>query len=149
MDNKIKDILDYAIGKEAEAAFCYEQASESAKSPVTKQIFKEMAAMERGHKQKLEKISQEAINKYVFEDVADLKIGDYMVDKAFKPNMPYGEILVLAIKNEEKARDLYNCIAKKCAEPDTKKVFEILAQEESKHKLDLESEYDEDILVEN
>ena len=57
--------------------------------------------------------------------------------------MAYNEILMLAMKREEKALKLYNDFQ---AQADTEagtNMFKILCQEEAKHKLALETMYDD------
>ena len=57
--------------------------------------------------------------------------------------MPYNEILLLAMKREEKALKLYNDFLKKADTDESKKLFKVLCQEEAKHKLALETMYDD------
>ena len=58
------------------------------------------------------------------------------------------DILRIAMKREEQAVHLYRDLGDKSNDPELKKIFEILVQEESKHKLALESMYD-DFLADN
>jgi len=57
--------------------------------------------------------------------------------------MPYNELLMLAMKREEKALKLYNEMLSKAETAEQKKVFKMLCQEEAKHKLSLETIYDD------
>jgi rubrerythrin len=57
--------------------------------------------------------------------------------------MPYNEILLLAMKREEKALRLYNQFLEQADTDEAKKLFKVLCQEEAKHKLALESKYDD------
>ena len=50
---------------------------------------------------------------------------------------------MLAIKREEKALKLYNDLQDRADTSEGKKVFKILCQEEAKHKLALETMYDD------
>ncbi|MBI4743657.1 MAG: ferritin family protein [Actinobacteria bacterium] len=150
MNNKaFKDILDYAIEKEIEAASFYEATSDLAESPNVKQMFKEMSFMELGHKQKLEQITEKDVEERKIEDIRDLKISDYMIEEDFKPDMDYQEVLILAMKREEKAHQLYSDLAEKTSDSEIKKLFQLLAQEEAKHKLGIETEYDANVLKED
>ncbi len=45
---------------------------------------------------------------YKFKWIGDLKRSDLMVDIAWKKGMSYRDILLLAMKREEKALKLYN-----------------------------------------
>jgi rubrerythrin len=81
--------------------------------------------------------------------VRDLKIADYLVDVKPSATMSYQDALILAMKKEKAAFRMYTKLAEKAENPDVKAVFLNLAQEESKHKLAFEVEYDEYILKEN
>jgi rubrerythrin len=87
--------------------------------------------------------NKEKIDSYEFKKITDLKISDYMADVEYKQGMPMPEILKVAMKREEKAVKLYSMLADQTDHEDAKKVFMILVQEESKHKLALESMYDD------
>jgi len=53
------------------------------------------------------------------------------------------------MKREEKAHDLYTELAAKGRDPHVVKLFQMLAQEELKHKNRIEKEYDEEVLRDN
>ena len=57
--------------------------------------------------------------------------------------MAYHELLMLAMKREEKALALYNELLAKVDTPESQKIFKMLCQEEAKHKLALETMYDD------
>jgi rubrerythrin len=50
---------------------------------------------------------------------------------------------MLAMKREEKALQLYNDLLDKADSEDNRTLFKVLCQEEAKHKLALESMYDD------
>jgi rubrerythrin len=66
-----------------------------------------------------------------------------MVDLTYRKGMPYADILRLAMKREEKSLKLYNDLAGRSQEKDLVQVFKMLSQEEAKHKLKLETLYDD------
>ncbi|MCK5733915.1 MAG: rubrerythrin, partial [Candidatus Latescibacteria bacterium] len=68
---------------------------------------------------------------------------------AFSPDMSYQDALILAMKREEEAHQLYSDMGAWTNDPELEKMFAMLAQEEAKHKLRLETEYDEYVLAEN
>ena len=80
---------------------------------------------------------------YKFKWITDIKRSDYVVDLEYQPGMPYNEILLMAMKREEKALKLYNEFLAQADTEDGKKIFKILCQEEAKHKLALETLYDD------
>ena len=63
--------------------------------------------------------------------------------------MTYEEALIFAMKKEKKAFMLYMKLADQSETPELKRIFLSLAEEESKHKLSFELEYDNYILKEN
>ena len=63
--------------------------------------------------------------------------------------MSYQDALTLAMKKEKAAFRMYTVLADKATDPVVKTLFLKLAQEESKHKLRFEIEYDDYILKEN
>ena len=143
----LKAIIDFAIEKEKEAASFYEAVSEEEAMAGSKEMFKEFAQEEKKHQKLLENIGKEGVAKsladYKFKWITDIKRSDYIVEMTYEKNMAYHEILMLAMKREEKALKLYNSLQDNAEDPDQKKIFKVLCQEEAKHKLALETMYDD------
>ncbi len=141
------DILDYAIGKEKEAKQFYLDISEEEGLYGNRQTFLDFAKEEDKHVVLLEKLKAgviaDGIDNYEFKWIKDIKRSDLLLDIEYKKGMNYRDILMLAIKREEKALKLYNDLQVRVEDPDHAKVFKILCQEEAKHKLYLESLYDD------
>jgi rubrerythrin len=147
MDFKnLKEIVDFAIDSEKEAAEFYETASREEGLSGSKQMLLEFAEQERKHQELLEKFKREglgdSLKNYEFEWITDIKRSDYVDDVEYKPGMAYHEILLLATKREEKALKLYNELLRQADSGDAKLLFKMLCQEEAKHKLALETMYD-------
>ena len=140
-------IIAFAIEKEKEAAEFYEENSESETMSGKRQMLKEFAAEERKHEKMLEAYLAtgiaDNIEGYRFEWIFDIKRSDYVDAMEYKPGMAYNELLMLAMKREEAALKLYNQLLSKADNDDTKKLFKMLCQEEAKHKLALETLYDD------
>jgi rubrerythrin len=143
--NTFEDIVREAIRKEADTALFYQMASERAKPGMDK-MFKELAEEEQGHKKMLEKLDMAKLRSYEFGEIVDLKISEYLEDIPYSRDMDYQDILRYAMKSEEKSRDFYLHSAEKCEDADLKKLFRMLAQEETKHKLQFEKMYEDDVL---
>ena len=146
MDFKtFEEIMEYAINKEKEAERFYQEASEKESFSGTRELFREFALEERGHVKMLENILNKKENLVIFreQNIPDLKISDYMVELTYEPDMPYDDILRIAIKREEKALKFYTDLTERDENDSHKKVFRVLAQEESKHKLKLETLLDD------
>ena len=141
----VDEILQFAIDREKEAVQFYMDLSKDATRDALKQTFKEFAQEEGRHVKLLSDISgnRDMIDSYEFKKIPDLKISDYMVEIDYKPGMPMPEILKVAMKREEKSVKLYSIMADQTSNEEAKKVFQILVQEESKHKLGLETMFDD------
>jgi rubrerythrin len=140
-----EDIVREAIRKEADAATFYQMASGRAK-PGSDKMFKELAEEELGHKKMLEEFDMAKLKSYQFSEVPDLKITEYLEDVPYSSDMDYPDILRYAMKSEEKSHTFYLRSAERCGDPELKKLFQMLAQEEAKHKLKFEKMYEDDVL---
>jgi rubrerythrin len=145
----IDDILDFAIQSEQEAVEFYSSLASNTLNSEMKKVFEQFAHEEMGHKAKLVKIKDEDTFEVKNNNVIDLKIADYLVDVQLSPNMSYEDALVVAMKKEKSAFRLYSDLAAKAPNDSMRDIFLSLAQEESKHKLRFEIEYDDFVLREN
>ncbi len=143
----LEAILDFAIEKEIEAADFYTGLSSKTAFAGSAAMFEEFAAEERKHQRMLEDFKAQgfatAVEGYKFEWITDIKRSDYVVDLEYTPDMGYNEILLLAMKREEKALKLYNEFLDQADSAGAKKLFKVLCQEEARHKLALETMYDD------
>lgn len=145
----VDDILEFAIGQEQGAIDFYTELARGARSAEMKEVFLEFAGEEMKHKNRLLRIREEGVFTMPKQQVADLKIADYVVAAEPKPGMTYEEALVIAMKREKAAFKLYMKLAERAPNDELKSVFQSLAMEESRHKLRFELEYDEFVLREN
>jgi len=141
--DSFNSIMKYAIEKEEEAASFYEEVSGKEKFAGARDTFRSFAAEERKHKALLEGFTRDNVEHYKVEKIPDLKRSDYLVDLQYTPGMSYPDILRLAMKREEKAFKFYSDFASGASNPGHKKLFDVLAQEEAKHKLKLETFLDD------
>jgi len=145
----IDEILVFAIEQEQKAVEFYTGLAKEANSEEMKKVFLEFAGEEIKHKQRLTRIREEGVFTMPKQQVADLKIGDYMVDVKASGKLSYEDTLVLAMKREKAAFKLYSALADRAPNDELKNIFETLAMEESRHKLRFELEYDDYVLREN
>jgi rubrerythrin len=145
----VDDILDFAINEEQMAVDFYSELAENARTDDMKLVFTEFAEEEIKHKMRLLKIKEEGFYALEKEQVTDLKISDFVINVKPAANMSYEEALILAMKKEKAAFKLYSALAERAPNAQLKDIFLGLAQEESKHKLRFEIEYDEYVLKEN
>jgi len=145
--NAFEQAISFAKEKEDGAIHFYESAKQMTKRSSSKVMFQEMADEERKHLRMLDDLSGEDIESFPVEKVPDLKISQYTADVPFSPDLDYQQILIVAMKKEEEAHRLYTDLANMTGDPKLAKLFQILAQEEAKHKLRLESEYEDHVLA--
>jgi len=140
-------ILDFAIEKEVEAAEFYTTISREEAFSGAGEMFEEFAAEERKHQRLLEDFKDRGLaagmQDYQFKWVTDIKRSNYVVDLEYRRGMGYNDILMLAMKREEKALQLYNDFLDQAESEDSRTLFKVLCQEEAKHKLALETMYDD------
>lgn len=145
----VDGILEFAIEKEAEARDFYLEWAEKSVAAHLKEMFQAFAGEEQKHKEKLERIKSGNTFQPATSKVTDLKIVDYLIDIAPSPDMVYQEALTLAMRREKSAFKLYTDLAAICGDENLHNLFLSLAQEEAKHKLRMETEYEKDIYHEN
>jgi len=145
----VDDLLAFAIDKEQEAIEFYTDLAERTDRPAMKTVFKEFAAMEKGHKTKLENVKTAGTLTPSSSKVLDLKIADYLVDVEPRPDMDYQQILIVAMKREQAARNLYADLAAAADDPAVKDLLQALSEEEAKHRNRFETEYDDFVMKEN
>jgi rubrerythrin len=141
--NSVDEILQYAIGQEEQAVEFYTDLAARMEKPWVAKIFEEYAEEEREHKRKLLAIKDGKLLQSAARDVLDLKLADYLIDVEPKASMDYQEALILAMKREKAAFKLYSDLAAASDDPQVKDTMLRLAQEEAKHKLRFELEYDD------
>lgn len=143
----LEDIIDFAIEKEKEAAEFYLSISTREQFTGKKQMLLEFSEQERKHQRLLEDLKagkvQRQLEDYNFKWITDIKRSDYVEEIEYHSGMGYNELLMLAMKREEKALKLYNQMLANAQTDAQKKVFKVLCQEEAKHKLSLETMYDD------
>ena len=145
--SSMNDVVQFAIEKEEKAMDFYQKCADRAKNPGIKKFFKEMVEEEQRHKKLLQDLDPSGLDSMKLDKVEDLRISDYLVEVQFKEDITYQEALTLAMKKEEKAHEFYSAWKDRCMQEKTAKLFEMLAQEEMKHKRKIETIYDEEILT--
>ena len=149
-NSNVEEILNFAIDREQEAHDFYIDLARKTAQPDMKQIFTHFANEELGHKKMLSSIKEGKKLLPRPGKVLDLKLAEYLVKvDPSSEDLDYQQALILAMQREKAAFRLYTDIAEATDDEEMKRTFLALAQEEAKHKLRFEVEYDENILIEN
>lgn len=145
----VEGILDFAIRGEEESIQFYTDLAKKTARPGMGPIFLQFADEERGHKAKLLAVKASKQLQPVASKITDLRITDFLVDVTPGPDLDYQSALIVAMKKEKAAFALYTQLAELSTEPGLRDLLLALAQEEAKHKLRFEMEYDQVVLKEN
>ena len=138
-----KKIIEDAITKEIAAYTFYHGIADKVKDPALKSLFSELAGEEKKHREFLQGTLTKDIAKMKFDASHDYKVVDEMPTPALKVCMKPLEGLVIAIKKELEAMQMYSQLAKLAKDNETQLLFSQLANMERGHKARLEDLYTE------
>ena len=139
--NEYKKIISLAIEREVEAYKFYRAVSDKAKDKSLKSIFNQLAEDEQGHKRTLDVFLTTTSEKMHFSESKDYKIVDALPTPSLTADLKPVEGIVIAIKNELEAMQMYTQLANASTDAAQKNVFLELASMERGHKSKLEDIY--------
>ena len=143
-----KAIVEIAVGNEEEAYAFYKSAAQKTKDPSLISIFKELAEEELKHKALLQGYLNDDFNGMVFKEGPDYKITESLPLPELTSDMKFTDAIVLAMKKEQQAMDMYKSFADASADQKQKDMFLELAKMEQGHKTRLEDIYNDIAFVE-
>ena len=143
---QFQEIIQFAIENEIGTYHLYTRCGQISKYSGARELFKELADEEGGHRKLLENLSMEKIVQMKLEPIPDLKISDYLIEVQCMPDSSYADILRVVMKNEEHSFKLYCDLKDAYKDEELKKAFAFIVQEEAKHKLKFEEIHDDEIL---
>jgi rubrerythrin len=140
--------IEFAIGKEQEAYDFYTDWSKKLEHEAIQQVFREFAVEELRHRDMLTDVKEGKRELKKDQKVQDLKITDYFVEVKPSEDLSYQDALQLAIQRERGSIELYGHLAESSGAEDLAGLFSSLVEEETKHKMRLETIYDDNFLKE-
>ncbi len=145
MPDELTELLDSAIYKEIASEALYVAAQGKTDDPAAKALMKELAAEERGHQQRLKKLKEKGFSKHDWhqEKVPNLMISEYLTGGETLEGAGLQDTLIFAMKKEQQSVEFYSRMMGALVDEDAKRVCEGLVHEELKHKLRLETLYDD------
>ncbi|MHC4268044.1 MAG: ferritin family protein [Planctomycetota bacterium] len=139
----IESILKRAAAKEEGTYLLYKNAANNTKDLHTKTVLNKFAEEELKHKQIIENFSVDKLEILNTETVETSRQGitDFLndTDDSLGDQPEFKEVLIFAAKREKKAYEFYSNMSENVENSDLKKLFIWLAQEETKHKEDIEA----------
>jgi rubrerythrin len=141
--NADSEILEFAIAREIEANKLFLALAERVDNDAIRKVLQDLAAEELEHKEKLE-LEIMKLGHVVNEPGKGLiPDHDYVVSDTDAPlDMDYKDILQLGIEKENAAFRIYVDLIGQVKDKASKELLLELAEEEVKHKMRFEYEYD-------
>ncbi len=137
------EILEFAIAKEAEAHHFYMALAGRVDNRGMGKVLEDLAEEELEHKRKLELEIMKLGKTVPTELQGGRPSKDYILaDEGAVIDMDYKDVLLLAMEKEEAAFRIYVNLIGTIEDEQSQEVLMALAQEEVRHKLRFEAEYD-------
>jgi rubrerythrin len=143
----ILDILRFAVEREEDAIRAYGDLAQSAVDPVVRTLLLELQVEEKNHKRLLLNVIEGKAEALEIPKVEDLMLSDYLIAEPLDSNIQ--EYLIFAAKKEALAAELYTRQRDATSDPELRRLFAFLIQQEMAHKLKLETEYEKQVLQED
>lgn len=137
------EILEFAIAREVEAYNFYMALAERVESPEIAKVFEDLAKEELEHKAKLELEVVKTGKTLPAAQKITIPEHDYIIsDVNSALDMDYKDVLMLGMEKEEASFRTYVNLIPSVHNEESREVLMALAEEEVKHKLRFETEYD-------
>jgi len=134
-------ILSKAIEREVESYTYYRTTSEKVKDAYLKKIFADLAGDETKHREFLQGLLAKEPKQLKISASKDYKIADSVKTPALSADLKPIDGIVLAIKKELEAMQMYTQLAEAQTDPEQRNLFTDLAAMERGHKARLEDIY--------
>ncbi len=136
-----KKIISTAIDREVESYTFYRTISDKVKDAALKKLFNELAGEEKQHREFLQGMLSKDVTKMHFDAKKDYKVVNAMPSPPLSADLKPIDGMILAIKKELEAMQMYTQLANLSADTEQKFLFSQLANMESGHKARLEDLY--------
>lgn len=145
MSDELTDLLDTALYKEIASQALYTASQDKTEDAGARALMKELAEEELKHSQWLKRLKEAGVGERGWhrEKVPDLMISEYLTGPDTIEGAGLQETLVFAIKHEQQSIEFYSRMMSVMRDKAAKRLCERLVQEELKHKLRLETFYDD------
>ncbi len=142
-NENIESILKKAAAKENGTFLLYKNMADKMTDLQTKSVLNNFAEEELKHKEMIENFNAKMLEKLKLETVKTSRQGitEFLTDtdEGLGEHPDFKDVLVYAAKREKKAYEFYCNMSEHVEDADLKKLFVWLAQEETKHKEDIEA----------
>ena len=136
-----RSIISNAIEREIESYTFYRTVREKVTDENLKNLFNELAGEESKHRKTLEDFLLKEPGKLAFNTQRDYKVADTLEVPPLSADLKPLDGLVIAIRKELDAMQMYTQLASLSVDPEQIELFESLASMERGHKARLEDIY--------
>lgn len=136
-----RNIISMAIDREVEAYSFYNTVAEKVQDANLKSLFKELAGDETSHREFLQKMLTKDFSSLGFSTTRDYKVAESVASPPLSADLKPIDGLVIAIKKELEAMQMYTALANNSEDAAQKNMFMELASMERGHKTRLEDIY--------
>jgi len=145
MSDELTELLDTAMYKEIASQAFYIAGQNKTQDPGAKALMKELAEEELKHLQWLKNLKERGLGKRGWhqEKVPNLMISEYLTGGDILESAGLQDTLVFSMKREQQAIEFYSKMMGVIRDGTAKHLCERLVHEELKHKLRLETFYDD------
>ena len=145
MADELAELLDTAIYKEIAAQALYIAGQGKTHEPAARALMKELAEEELKHSQWLTNLKEKGLGKLNWrpEKIPNLRLSEYLSGGDTVEGAGLQETLTFAIKREQQAAEFYSQMTAVMRDNAAKNLCQRLTDEELKHKLRLETLYDD------
>lgn len=145
MPDELIELLDSAMYKEIASQAFYIAGQSRSQDPGAKALMKELADGELKHSQWLKELKEEGVEKRSWhkEKIPNLMISEYLADGDTLEGASLQDVLVFAVKREQQAIEFYSKMMGVMRDRSAKRLCQRLVGEELRHKLRLETFYDD------
>ena len=141
------ELVKLGIEKESDTEVFYRYWASNLSDPGARNLLSELAEEEIKHRIFFEDLKEADLQQGQAPQVLDLHMSDYLVSKDISEQSSVQDVLISAIHREANAIKFFTDLATQSSQMWA--TFEKLAAEEKKHKLLLETYYDDNILTED
>jgi rubrerythrin len=137
------EILEFAIAREMESYHLYMTLAERVASQEMRTVFEDLAKEELDHKEKLELEVMKTGHTVPATPRFNIPGHEYILsDSPLQLDMDYKDMLLLGIEKEEASFRIYIDMIPQVQNKESREVLLAMAEQEVKHKLRFETEYD-------
>lgn len=142
--NSDEEILEFAVYKEIEAYHFYLAVARRVASQKIRVVLENLAILELGHKERLE-LEILKLGRTVTAAPREVRPdSDYILSDSNMPlDMDDKDVLLLAMEKEQASFRTYVNMVANVQDPESRELLLGLAEEEIRHKLRFEAEYEE------